>query len=64
LAKNQAESLIKRGLCCDVERWTRAHKPVSSQAVETLDNGLMPKSVTRVHNAEELNRERSKVKLR
>lgn len=44
---------------CNVEM-VRAPKPPTTQVKEVLDNGLMPRKVERLRDAEDLNRNRTK----
>lgn len=46
---------------CDLKMARKQGAP-SAQAVETIDTGWMPKSVTRYANAEELSRDHTKRK--
>ncbi len=38
----------------------RTPEPPSSQVMERLDNGIMPRAVTRLRDAEQLSKDRSK----
>lgn len=49
---------VNRSCACG-GKLKRNPSPPSTQVKETLDNGLMPKSVERLVNAEQLNRERA-----
>ena len=61
LAASAAEAIAAAGKCeCGGCCWFWAAKGPSTQTMERLDNGIMPRAVERLANAEELHHDRAR----